>query len=87
MPRGKGKNYSSAQRRGTEFGGATQQNGIQPHRSVDDLSAKERAMLIKRTGQEDRADALAQERNWLGQEGLKPKTKREDRMPPPGYYD
>ena len=86
MPRGKGKKYNAAQRAGMEFSGNMQQNGVQPRGDFNDLSPKEQAGIIKRTGQMTRADAPADPRHFAGQMGEKPKNKLEDRIPPPGYY-
>lgn len=86
MPRGKGKSYNNAQRQGMEFSGAVQQNGVQPRQSFNDLSPKEQMAIIKRTGQDARADAIARERNWLGQDDKKPLVKRSEQSPIPGYY-
>ena len=74
MPRNqRGKVYNKAKRRGTEFGGAVQQNGVQPRATWDDLSPKEQAMLIKRTGQDTDPAAIARPRHFEGQAGKPPK--------------
>lgn len=63
--------YNGKQRRGTEFGGASQQNTLQPRASVSDMKPKEQARLIKMTGQDSDPDAPANMRNFLGQAGPK----------------
>jgi hypothetical protein len=67
------KQYNAAQRRGTEFGGASQQNTTQPHQKWSDLSAKDQAKLMKTTGQVGDPSAPARYRNWAGQKGEKPR--------------
>lgn len=73
--------YSSDQRRGGQYSGRTRQNGAQTKENWEDLTAKEKAGLIKRTGQEGDPAAPARTRNFLGQTGEKPHDE-----PLPSYY-
>lgn len=75
-----GKSYNPRQSAGTEFGGNVQQNTVQPRQSFQDLSAKEKARLIKTTGQTADPAATARARHFHGQSGPKPADP-----PPPRY--
>lgn len=75
-----GKAYSGRQRAGGQFSGNVQQNTVQPRQSWEDLSPKEKAKLIKTTGQDKDPSAIARTRNFLGQSGTQPADP-----PPPRY--
>lgn len=66
--------YSAKQRHGTEFGGTSQQNTVQPRDSWKTLSASEKLRLMKTTGQEGDPAAPARVRHMQGQSGEQPKS-------------
>lgn len=55
------------QKRGTEFGGVSQQNTVQPVKNFSDLKPSDQARLIKTTGQTESSTAKASRRAWHGQ--------------------
>ena len=61
------RDYTPEQRRGTEFGGRSQQNTVQPRKSWDDLKPSEKLRLMKTTGQATDPSAPARNRHWHGQ--------------------
>lgn len=75
-----GRKPTPRQSGGSEFGGTSQQNTVQPRQSFQDLSPKEQARLIKTTGQTADPGAVARARHFHGQAGTKPAD------PPPSRY-
>lgn len=63
---------TAKQERGTEFGGTSQQNTLQPRRTVSDMKPKEQRRLIVTTGQDQDPDAVARARHFHGQAGPEP---------------
>ncbi len=61
------KRHTPAQRAGTEFGGAQQDNTVQPVSDWKKLEPHEKARLMKTTGQTKDPAARPSQRAWRGQ--------------------